>query len=284
MNHIVFTLQDMNDFSLIQEKFNSFLSDFYINNKRDLLWREVINPYYVLVSEYMLQQTQVNRVIDYFNNFISIFPTFEVLALADQSEVLKMWIGLGYNRRAIFLHQAVKEIYFGLQQVIPQDIKRLKMIKGIGEYTAAALLTYVYNMPTVFVETNVRTVFFIIFQEFFQKNNKDDKEIKNIIEKIIDRQNPRIWYYALMDLGTQFKKIYKNKDIHKSNTYKKQSLFKNSNRELRGKILKILTYEKKIFFSDLCLLINDTRIEKCLEQLKKELFLTIDDCGFITLL
>lgn len=272
MNLISFKKENFHSLNRIKEEFNTFLKQYYKEKKRILPWRENINSYYIFVSEFMLQQKQVSRVINYFNSFIEKFPTFKALSQAPQSAILESWSGLGYNRRAMYLHQGAKIITEQYKEFIPDSVKILKKIKGIGEYTASALVTYSYNRPTLFVETNIRTVCFSIFEQYFSEEKISDKQLIELIEQIIDKENPREWYYAMMDLGTELKKILPKAHLKKSSSYQKQSLFVGSMRAIRGKIIKILTNnnQQKVIRKELELLCNDQRADSCITNLIKE--------------
>ncbi len=263
-------------------EFNNYINDYYYQYKRSLKWRNEINPYYILISEFMLQQTQVSRVIDFFEKFINILPTLDSLANAEQHIVISLWSGLGYNRRALYLHHAAKTILYSYQGIIPTNYEELLKIKGIGEYTAKAIITYCYNIPLIFVETNIRSVFFIYFKDLLTNQKKiDDIIIKKLIEQLINQNNPRDWYYALMDLGTKLKKENKDKHIQKSKSFTKQSKFQGSNREIRGNIIKLLLKQKIIAKNDLINFCNDIRTEKCISELSKENFIIIDENNYI---
>ncbi|MCA9327351.1 A/G-specific adenine glycosylase, partial [Candidatus Saccharibacteria bacterium] len=123
---------------------------------RDMPWRSDTRPYYVLVSELMLQQTQVDRVIPKFQAFIAAFPDERILAQASLADVLKLWQGLGYNRRAKFLHDAAKHVVASGD--FPLDEAGLVTLPGVGKNTAGAIMAYAYNQPAIYVETNVRAV------------------------------------------------------------------------------------------------------------------------------
>lgn len=205
---------------------------------RTMPWREDTRPYYVLVSELMLQQTQVDRVIPKFNAFIEAFPNEQVLARASLADVLKLWNGLGYNRRAKFLHEAAKMIAHNFSGVFPSTKEELLKLPGVGRNTAGAILTYAFNQPVVFIETNIRTVFFLHF--FTHQEEVDDRDIAEILEKVIDTEHPREFYWALMDYGTWLKKNGAGA-IKQSRHYKKQSALKGSVREVRGQIVRELT-------------------------------------------
>lgn len=222
----------MNDFN-----FNEMIWDKARELYRDMPWRLDTSPYFVLVSELMLQQTQVDRVIPKFELFMATFPTITELAKVPLSEVLTVWSGLGYNRRAKFLHEAAKKIVSDFGGVIPDAYDALVSLPGIGPNTAGAILAYSFNKPVVFIETNVRTVF---FHHFFQDQALvTDKALKELVEHTIDREHPREWYWALMDYGSYLKKQGAGR-IDKSSHYKKQTPLKGSVREVRGMILKSL--------------------------------------------
>lgn len=204
---------------------------------RNMPWREDTRAYYVLVSELMLQQTQVPRVVPKFEAFIERFPDERTLAKASLADVLRMWQGLGYNRRAKFLHEAAKMIVEEFGGVFPQNQADILRLPGVGKNTAAAIRAYVFNLPSIFVETNVRTVY---IHHFFADNFAvDDKQIIELLETTIDRNNPRQFYQNLMDYGSWLKS-QGVRNISQSRHYKKQSPLKGSVREVRGKIIRLL--------------------------------------------
>ncbi len=204
---------------------------------RDMPWRRDTRPYYILVSELMLQQTQVARVIPKFEAFVAAFPDIQTLAAASLADVLKLWSGLGYNRRAKFLHEAAKRVVSDHGGELPADDEALKALPGIGLGTAGAIMAYAFNQPVVFIETNVRTVYFHYF--FADEEKVSDKQLLPLIEATIDRQCPREFYWALMDYGAWLKQNVK-RDVSQSTHYKKQSKFKGSVREIRGQIVRAL--------------------------------------------
>ena len=183
----------------------------------------------------MLQQTQVERVIPFYTKFIKQFPTAKRLAVAPLSEVLKEWQGLGYNRRAKMLHQAVRELA-GRKKF---TVAGLEALPGVGPYTARAVAAFAYNQDVVFVETNIRTA---VIHHFFPKKKKvSDAEIENILSRLRQGSDePREWYSALMDYGAYLKKSGVKLNA-KSKTYAKQSKFAGSLREARGAILRAHT-------------------------------------------
>ena len=205
---------------------------------RDLPWRNTKNPYYILVSEIMLQQTQVARVEEKYKTFIQTFPTVGDLARAPQSEVLRLWSGLGYNRRAKFLQQCAQGIVKDYKGVVPKTIEELCTLPGIGPYTARAVCAFAYNTPSVLFETNIRTVF---IHHFFPnaKEKIADTMLAPYVEKTIDTKNPRVWYWLLMDYGSYLKSIG-IKTHTKSTMFTKQKKFDGSLRQVRGGIMKLL--------------------------------------------
>jgi len=205
---------------------------------RVMPWREDTRPYYVLVSELMLQQTQVDRVIPKFSAFIACFPDEKTLAEASLGEVLTLWSGLGYNRRAKFLREAARKITYELEGIFPDTKQGLMNLPGVGPGTAGAILAYAFNQPAVFIETNVRTVY---FHHFFTHGEKvADKELIEIVSKTIDAAHPREFYWAMMDYGSWLKKNGVRRTAQ-SQHYKKQSALKGSVREVRGQIIRLLT-------------------------------------------
>lgn len=231
---------------------------------RDMPWRQNTRPYYVLVSELMLQQTQVDRVIPKFNAFISAFPSEYELAEASLADVLRMWQGLGYNRRAKFLHEAAKEVT--QHESFPDDEVGLTRLPGVGKNTAGAILAYAFNKPAVFIETNVRAVY--IYHFFNDLDQVDDKDIKEILENTINMQDPRHFYWALMDYGSWLKKqgVMPNRSRH----YKKQSPLKGSVREVRGQILSALAAKDMSEFDLREHIVADQRFASALGGLMKD--------------
>lgn len=220
------------------EEFKKIVWDFYHKEGRhDLPWRKTKNPYKILVSEIMLQQTQVARVVEKYSLFLKTFPTISALANAPLAQVLIVWQGMGYNRRALALHRLAKEIITSHKGKIPHTRTELEALTGIGPYTAGAIRAFAFNEPEVFIETNIRRVF---IHHFFPRTlSVSDKEILPLVEKTLDTKNPREWYFALMDYGAHLPKITKNPN-KKSAHYVKQKKFEGSHRQLRGRVLKYL--------------------------------------------
>lgn len=201
---------------------------------RDMPWRDEPSFYHVLVSEVMLQQTQVSRALVKFAEFMNTFPTIEALASASLADVLRVWTGLGYNRRAKFLWQAAQQVVSDGQ---PKTAKDLERLSGVGKNTAGAIMNYVYAIPTPFVETNIRTVYLHHF--FADSFEVSDKELLALVESTMDTEQPRQWFWALMDYGSYLKSTGGAR-LNQSKHYKKQPPLKGSVREVRGQIIREL--------------------------------------------
>jgi len=241
---------------MAQSKVNAFRQTVWryyrTHGRYDLPWRKTHDLYKILVSEMMLQQTQVERVVPFYKNFIKKFPTVQKLADAPLSGVLKSWQGLGYNRRAKMLHQAAKEFpRFDLTSESSRSnlIPRLEALPGVGPYTARAVAAFAYNDDVIFVETNIRTV---VIHHFFNRNKNrntiiydsvSDSQIEAILRKVLPKGKSREWYSALMDYGAYLKQSGVSHNA-KSKTYAKQSKFAGSLREARGTILRTLASKK----------------------------------------
>ncbi len=204
---------------------------------RDFPWRKTHDPYKILVSEIMLQQTQVERVVEKYRAFLKQFPTVHALAYASLGDVLRAWQGLGYNRRARMLHECAKVVVREYRGKFPKTREKLVALPGIGPYTAGAVLAFAYNSAVPIIETNIRTVF---LRHFFKGVDQvSDRDIFVCIDATLDRENPRAWYAALMDYGSHLKKKYGNQNV-RSKHYTKQSKFEGSDRQIRGALLRAL--------------------------------------------
>jgi len=255
------------------EDFQKIVWEHAKTNTRTMPWRSNTSPYFVLVSEIMLQQTQVDRVVPKFKQFISRFPDIDTLANTTLSEVLVTWSGLGYSRRAKFLHQSAGIIKQKYKGKIPSTLEELKSLPGIGPNTAAAILAYSSNKPVIFVETNIRTVYLHHF--FSQREDVSDAEILQKVEETLDHTDPRRWYWALMDYGTHLKK-QGNTHIRRSKHYKKQSPFQGSVRQVRGKILRALANQSLSEVKLRKAVAADERFEPAMQALLLEGFIKKD--------
>jgi len=255
-----------------EKLFIQTVKEFYIEQGRHSLpWRKTKNPYRIHVSEVMLQQTQVHRVIPKYKAFLESFPTVASLADASLGEVLEKWQGLGYNRRAKMLHACAQEIVAQHNNVYPQTYDELMALPGIGPYTAGAIMAFAFNEPTSIIETNIRTVYTHHF--FNNATGIADVDILRLTAVTLDSKNPREWYWALMDYGAYLKKEYGSINS-KSKHYTKQSKFEGSDRQIRGAIVRVLA-EAKVSLGRPTLLkklshLEDIRIDSQLERLLEE--------------
>jgi len=214
---------------------------YFAHGRHDLPWRQTRDPYHILVSEIMLQQTQVERVLPKYQLFIKKYPSAKALAKAPLGAVLSLWVGLGYNRRAKFLHEAAKVVAANHGQ-FPTTVNALCELPGVGPYTAGAVAAFAYNEPVTIIETNIRTVF--THHYFKDEREVHDADILAKVAKTLDTKNPRQWYYALMDYGVYLKKTYGSNNPQ-SRHYIRQSKFAGSNRQIRGFIIRELTMSGK---------------------------------------
>ncbi len=258
-------------------QFQMLIKDYYGTNRRAFPWREQITPYHVVVSEIMLQQTQTDRVLQKFDPFITRFPDFATLANASFHEVLLYWKGLGYNRRAMALQKIAQRVSQEYHGQLPHDPEILETFPGIGPATARSIVAFAFNIPTVFIETNVRTVFIHFF--FKDRTEISDKEIMPLVAQTVDQSNPREWYYALMDYGVMLKKTVGNAS-RLSKHYHKQSPFQGSERQIRGLILQyLLEYASGLSEPELITLVgrNETLVRKIITDLENERFIRYDN-------
>ncbi len=207
------------------------------HGRHDLPWRQTTDPYKILVSEVMLQQTQVARVVPKYEAFVARFPTVQALAAAPLREVLVLWSGLGYNRRARMLHEAAKWVC-AHGGAFPRTQAALQQLPGVGHYTAGAVCAFAYNQCVPLVETNIRTV--CMHHLLPGRDKVPDAEILQLTKVLCPRGRAREWYWALMDYGAHLKEQGVRLNA-KSKHYTKQSRFAGSDRQLRGAIVRVLT-------------------------------------------
>ncbi len=256
--------------------FIQILSQYYADfGRHDMLWRQPepdgsFSAYKILISEIMLQQTQVSRVSPKYTAFTTRFPTVGSLAKATLGEVLQLWSGLGYNRRAKYLLLAAQVIDREYGGIFPDSLIALQRLPGIGPNTAGAIMAYAFNQPVVYVETNIRTL--LIHHFFKDASGVSDKAIKEVLSVILqqlanedDALSPREFYWAMMDYGAYLKKSVGNLN-RASSTFVKQSTFHGSRRQVRGQIIRLLT-ERKYTFYELVKTLADERTVSILDDL-----------------
>ena len=247
---------------------------YYRRHARLFPWRETKNPYRILVSEVMLQQTQTERVVGKYEKFIARFPSFSTLADASLQSVFKAWQGLGYNRRAVSLKETAVRVIEEHDGILPKDLNALMKLPGIGRSTAGAILAFAYGIPVAFIETNIRRVFIHFF--FSEREDVKDSEILPLVEQTLDRENPRDWYYALMDYGAMLKTKLPNPN-RRSAHYTRQAPFEGSNRQIRGMILKLLLSLGPLREGELIGKLNrePSRVHTILHEMQREEFIQI---------
>jgi A/G-specific adenine glycosylase len=219
------------------DRFRQQIYGFYQDHRRQMPWRETADPYHILVSEIMLQQTQVERVALKYKPFITAFPDVASLARAPLREIMIKWQGLGYNRRALALQRLAQRLVTEFQGRLPASVEALRTLPGIGPATAGALAAFAFNQPVVFIETNIRRVFLHCF--FGNQSDIRDHEILPLVDQTLDQTRPRPWYYALMDYGAMLTRTTPNPN-RRSAHYQRQSAFADSDRQIRGLILKTM--------------------------------------------
>ncbi len=258
------------------EAFGHMVLGFYAKNGRDLPWRRTTDPYSILVSEVMLQQTQVDRVMKKYPFFLETFPDFSTLAGAPLADVLSVWQGMGYNRRAIALRDCAFRVCSEFAGTLPRVVETLETLPGIGHATASSICVYAFNQPLVFIETNIRRVF--IHHFFNDQEVVTDTEILPIVRRALCGKDPRTWYNALMDYGTELKKTVPNPN-RRSRHYTRPAAFEGSDRKIRGRILKILLKRRRMTRTEIhaALAEDPRRVNQLIRNLVEEGFITQSD-------
>ncbi len=241
-------------------QFQTKILTWFSKNKRDLPWRQTRDPYHILVSEVMLQQTQVSRVLPKYHLWFKTFPTIGSLAQAKTSEVLRLWSGLGYNRRALYLLQTAKILNNHYKQYNNYnyyiDEKALRSLLGIGEYTARAVLCFAFDKQVAVVDTNVKRVILTQIQSSKLKDQSSNKkEIQEIADKLLPKGKAYEWNQALMDYAAA---MLRKEKI----PIPKQSRFMGSDRYYRGKIVKLLLAKERVSISEVENLFKKSTEEK----------------------
>lgn len=253
-------------------RFQGRIYAYYQKNRRVLPWRRTHDPYKILVSEMMLQQTQVKRVIEKYKKFLLRFPDIESVASAPLRAILEQWQGLGYNRRALALKRLATIVVDRYDGRIPSAVEDLKVLPGVGAATAGAVCAFAFDKPVVFLETNIRSVFIHFF--FQDREGVKDSEILPLLAQTLDAKRPRLWYYALMDYGAGLKERHPNPG-RRSAHYARQAPFEGSLRQVRGMILRALVKQPGISEAALVKEINrdEEIVREALRQLRSEGFI-----------
>jgi len=275
------------------KQFQKYILAWFVKNKRDLPWRRTRDPYKILVSEVMAQQTQLSRVIPKYREWIKSFPTIQILAQATVRKVLTLWSGLGYNKRALHLQKTAQIIVNNYNGKFSQDEKVLQTFPGIGRYTARAILCFAFNKQIAIVDTNVRKVIITRFCANYPKIGEGEfsttkklkdsrqalvtmEEIQHIADQLLPKGYAYEWNQALMDYSSA---VLKKEKV----PIKKQSTFKDSDRYYRGQIIKLLIKQKNATFKEIygCFQSLQTtegkkKLETILKDLEKDLLIKSD--------
>jgi A/G-specific adenine glycosylase len=262
--------------------FRAVVLKHYQEHGRDLPWRRTRDPYRIFVSEMMLQQTQVARVLDKYPAFLAAFPDVQSLAAAPLAAVLRVWQGLGYNRRALALHRAAQIIVADHQGIIPRSPAELDRLPGVGPATAAALCAFAYDVALPFLETNIRSAILHFF--FPEEVAVADARVLPLVELTLDRAAPRDWYYALMDYGAWVKRNHANPN-RRSRHHAIQKAFAGSHRQLRAQILRLLLAEEPQTLDGAALEAllptwGPEEVRAVLDELAREGFLCVGERGY----
>ncbi len=255
--------------------------------RNELPWRNIDDPYAVYVSEVMLQQTQVSRVLKFWPSWMKAFPTLDALAAASTADVLERWQGLGYNRRALSLKRAAEICATEYAGKMPQSLAELESLPGIGPATSAGIYAFAYQKPAVYLETNVRAVY---IHHFFADGTEkvSDRQLYPLVEATCSNDNPRAWYYALLDYGAYLKKQVPN-PTRRSASYTRQSAFEGSLRQKRSFLVREVLAKPGISCDVLVELLNEEEraagrealdsafVLDILKQLECEGFFTMSD-------
>jgi A/G-specific adenine glycosylase len=209
---------------------------------RDFAWRNTDKPYFILLSEIMLQQTQVVRVIGYYDAWTKQFPSIDSLAAASTAEVLEAWQGLGYNRRALMLKRLATEVSENQEGRLPKTYEDLLKLPGVGPATAAGVMAFAHHSPAAYLETNERTV--VLHELFPDRQDVCDKDVLKLVKELAKYVHDkgidaRTWNYALLDYGAYLKKAFRNPS-RRSKQHSVQSRFEGSFRQKRAGVLKII--------------------------------------------
>lgn len=253
---------------------------------RDFPWRRTRDPWLILTSEIMLQQTRTETAAAKWDPWVSAYPSPKALAAAPLSEVLLRWKGLGYNRRALALRAAAARISSEYAGAVPAAEADLRSLPGVGTYTARAVRAFAFGLPGIVLETNVRAVF--LFNFFPDREKVPDRELEPLVAATLDRTDPRSWYFALMDYGSALKRRESNPG-RRSAAYSRQSPFEGSHRQVRAAVLHSLAARGRLSADVLRAAAAEmlgpygrepdlaARVDRALSELSAEGFLAIRD-------
>jgi A/G-specific adenine glycosylase len=253
-------------------EFCQIVWEYYRTHARSFPWRETTDPYRIVVSEFMLQQTQTERVLPKYEKFIQELPDWQALADCDTQTLLRLWQGLGYNRRALNLKRLAQQVVAQHGGALPDTEVELRALPGIGPYTAGAIRAFAFNQAVVMIETNIRRAF--LYHFFPDQEGVADRQLTPLIEASVSQDSPRYWYYALMDYGSWLGRTQPNAN-RRSRHYTRQSTFEGSLRQLRGAVVRYLAAQPETGMTELLQETNAApeRLEKAVAGLGRDGFL-----------
>ncbi len=254
--------------SVTQQEIISFrrkIFRFYAKHRRDLPWRNTTDPYRVTVAEIMLQQTQVERVLPKYEEWISLWPNWRALSQASNEEILRAWSGLGYNRRALYLHKLAVAIVGEHDGRLPQTPELLERLPGIGPYTSHAILIFAFNQPLATIDTNIRRV---LLHSFGLPSTLSPKAVHEFAERLLPKRRARDWHNALMD----YSRLMLPKQIASIPPLSRQSRFEGSSRQVRGEIIRRLVQRQPVSLRTICRGMNReiSEVEKIADRMVAE--------------
>ena len=265
--------------------FEKEITSWFKKNRRDLPWRKS-DAWGVLVSEFMLQQTPVNRVLPVYKAWMKRWPTAASLAKATPAEVITAWGRLGYPRRALRLHECAKEITHNFKGKIPESQAELRELPGIGEYTAAAITAFAFEKRSLVLDINIRRLFARLFDGVETPTQSATKVEKSRYEELIPKKDPHLWAAATMELGavictSQSPKCgicpvahvctWRSLDYPKSDIVKRRQSWHGTDRQCRGTIVQALRENEVLTKSQI------TQLWDVPSQLEKALLTLLDD-------
>jgi A/G-specific adenine glycosylase len=250
--------------------FQNEILEFYAEHGRDLPFRRTTDPYRITVSEFMLHQTQVERVVPKYEQWVVLWPDWQSLSSASRRNVLAAWSGLGYNRRAIYLRECARKVTSQYDSQLPRDPELLETLPGIGPYTARAILIFAFNEPLAAIDTNIRRV---LLHSFRWPSETSPTDLKRLAEKALYANDPRRWHYALMD----YSRLALPKLITSIPPLSRQSRFEGSIRQIRGEIIRRLTLKKSVRRTTIARSLNRSAedVDRAIRALQREGLVTL---------
>jgi A/G-specific adenine glycosylase len=238
---------------------------FYKQHGRDLPWRRTTDPYRITIAEIMLQQTQVERVIPKYEEWIARWPNWKTLSLASNEQLLRGWSGLGYNRRALLIGRLAKAVMHDHAGILPDRPAELETLPGIGPYTSRAILIFAFDRPLATIDTNIRRV---LLHEFGLSDATAPAQLAQFAFRVLPKRKSRDWHNALMD----YSRLVLPKQISAIRPVTRQSRFEGSARQVRGEIIRRLLRKQPVYLRRICLAMkrSPAEVEKIAKKMAEE--------------